>query len=130
MRCARSSPRMGSRCAATEVSSAGTALHGIHKVLCASRVRFVASVNGMAAIQFELLSTDSGARRGRLHTPHGTVDTPMFMPVGTQATVKGLTPEQLKSAGARILLANTYHLALRPGADIVAQMGGLHAFMS
>jgi queuine tRNA-ribosyltransferase len=81
------------------------------------------------AIRFELLSSDGPARRGRLHTPHGTVETPVFMPVGTQATVKGLTPAQLEEAGARILLGNTYHLALRPGADLVAELGGLHRFM-
>src|SRR5438445_4748251 len=80
-------------------------------------------------IHFELLSTDGHARYGRLTTPHGVVETPMFMPVGTQATVKGLTPAQLDEAGARIILGNTYHLALRPGADLVAEMGGLHHFM-
>src|SRR5436190_2636771 len=81
------------------------------------------------AITFELLATDGAARRGRLHTPHGVVETPVFMPVGTQATVKGLTPAQVEEAGARIILANTYHLALRPGADLIAEMGGLHRFM-
>jgi queuine tRNA-ribosyltransferase len=81
------------------------------------------------AIRFQVLQTDGAARRGRLETPHGTVETPLFMPVGTQATVKGLTPQQLKEAGAQVLLANTYHLALRPGNDVVAAMGGLHRFM-
>jgi queuine tRNA-ribosyltransferase len=81
------------------------------------------------AITFELLASDGAARRGRLHTPHGAVETPVFMPVGTQATVKGLTPAQLEEAGARIVLGNTYHLALRPGADVVAALGGLHRFM-
>jgi queuine tRNA-ribosyltransferase len=81
------------------------------------------------SIQFELLATDGAARRGRLHTLHGDVDTPAFMTVGTQGTVKGLTPDQLRSAGARIVLGNTYHLALRPGDDLVAELGGLHRFM-
>ncbi len=75
-------------------------------------------------------SANRAARAGRLETPHGPVDTPAFMPVGTRASVKGLTPEQLRDAGAQIILANTYHLALRPGADVVATMGGLHKFMS
>ena len=81
------------------------------------------------AIRFELLSTDGGARRGRLHTAHGVIETPVFMPVGTQATVKGLTPAQLEDAGAQILLGNTYHLTLRPGDQLIADMGGLHKFM-
>src|SRR5919202_2927831 len=81
------------------------------------------------AIRFEVLHADGAARLGRLRTPHGTVETPVFMPVGTQATVKGLTPQQLQEAGARILLGNTYHLALRPGDGLVAEMGGLHRFM-
>src|SRR5262249_21137410 len=81
------------------------------------------------AISFELLATDGRSRRGRLLTPHGPVETPIFMPVGTQATVKGLTPRQVADAGARIVLANTYHLALRPGSALVAEMGGLHSFM-
>src|SRR3954468_9503109 len=81
------------------------------------------------AIRFELLHTDGAARRGRLHTAHGVVDTPVFMPVGTQATVKGLTPQQLVEAGARIVLGNTYHLTLRPGDELIAEFGGLHRFM-
>jgi len=82
-------------------------------------------------VQFELLHVDraSGARRGRLTTPHGTVETPAFMPVGTQGTVKGLTVDQLRSTGAEMVLGNTYHLALRPGDEVVAQLGGLHRFM-
>lgn len=71
----------------------------------------------------------SAARLGRLETPHGAIDTPAFMPVGTQATVKGLMPDQLRAVGTEMLLANTYHLALRPGEETVAAMGGLHAFM-
>src|SRR3954454_4629519 len=82
------------------------------------------------SIRFELLHTDRAARRGRLHTPHGFVDTPVFMPVGTQATVKGLTPQQLEEAGARIILGNTYHLTLRPGDELIAELGGLHRFMA
>lgn len=80
-------------------------------------------------IRFDLLTTDGAARRGRLTLAHGVVETPIFMPVGTQATVKGLTPWQLEEAGAQILLGNTYHLALRPGDDLIAELGGLHRFM-
>ena len=72
----------------------------------------------------------SGARYGILHTPHGDVETPMFMPVGTLATVKGIAPEMLKEMGSQVILANTYHLWLRPGEDIVAKAGGLHKFMN
>jgi queuine tRNA-ribosyltransferase len=80
---------------------------------------------------FEVLKTDSaGARRGRMTTPHCTVETPFFLPVGTQATVKGLTQETLEELGAEILLANTYHLYLRPGHELVRKLGGLHRFMS
>jgi queuine tRNA-ribosyltransferase len=81
--------------------------------------------------RFEVLKTDpSGARLGRLTTPHGTIDTPAFMPVGTAATVKGLTQQTLEQMGVSILLANTYHLYLRPGHELIARMGGLHKFMS
>jgi queuine tRNA-ribosyltransferase len=80
---------------------------------------------------FEVLNTDpSGARRGRLTTPRGVIETPVFMPVGTAATVKGLTQEALEELGARIILANTYHLYLRPGHELIRRLGGLHAFMS
>ncbi|PYM84259.1 MAG: tRNA guanosine(34) transglycosylase Tgt, partial [Candidatus Rokuibacteriota bacterium] len=79
--------------------------------------------------RFELLATDGAARRGRLTTAHGMVDTPVFMPVGTQATVKALTPEDLQGAGAQVVLGNTYHLLLRPGPDVVRDLGGLHHFM-
>jgi queuine tRNA-ribosyltransferase len=81
------------------------------------------------AIRFDLLATDGAARRGCLHTLHGEVETPMFMPVGTQATVKGLTPDQLESVSVRIVLGNTYHLTLRPGDEVIAELGGLHRFM-
>ena len=70
-----------------------------------------------------------GARLGSLTTPHGTVDTPQFMPVGTQATVKALTPGDLRAAGVQMILANTYHLSLRPGHERIARLGGLHRFM-
>ena len=78
----------------------------------------------------EILNTDGRARRGRLTTGHGTVETPVFMPVGTTGTVKGVTPEQIRRAGSQMLLGNTYHLMLRPGADVVADLGGLHALMA
>ena len=71
-----------------------------------------------------------GARRGRLRTPHGTVETPAFMPVGTLGTVKSLTPADLREIGAQIVLANTYHLFLRPGPGLIAELGGLHRFMA
>lgn len=77
------------------------------------------------AFRFELLCTAGRARRGRLHTPHGVVDTPAFMPVGTLGPVKGVTPEQLAATGTQVQLANTYHLMLRPGAQVVANLGGL-----
>src|SRR5580693_2317658 len=74
---------------------------------------------------------DTGARAGLLHTPHGAIETPVFMPVGTQATVKGLSQRDLADGlGVQILLANTYHLYIRPGPDLIRQMGGLHRFMS
>ncbi len=80
---------------------------------------------------FEVLATDpSGARLGRLTTPHGVIETPAFMPVGTAATVKGQTQEDLEELGVQILLSNTYHLYLRPGHELIRQMGGLHKFMS
>jgi queuine tRNA-ribosyltransferase len=78
---------------------------------------------------FELLAQDGAARRGRLGTPHGAVETPAFMPVGTQGAVKSLTPADLEAVGAQIVLANTYHLFLRPGPAVVAALGGLHRFM-
>src|ERR1700681_104969 len=82
------------------------------------------------AFQFRLVPTDGAARHGEMATPHGPVATPAFMPVGTQATVKGLAPEIVRAAGANIVLANTYHLMLRPGAERIAELGGLHAFMN
>jgi len=82
------------------------------------------------SFHFSIFHTDGRARRGRLTTPHGTVETPFFMPVGTQATVKGLRNEALEELGAEIILGNTYHLYLRPGHELVRRMGGLHKFMS
>jgi queuine tRNA-ribosyltransferase len=79
---------------------------------------------------FELLASDGAARRGRVTTAHGSFETPAFMPVGTAGTVKGLTPEQVAATGAEIILGNTYHLMLRPGAERVARLGGLHRFMN
>lgn len=84
------------------------------------------------AVRYELIKTckQTGARLGKLHTPHGTIDTPVFMPVGTLATVKTMTPEELKEMNAQIILSNTYHLFLRPGHELVAEAGGLHSFMN
>lgn len=86
----------------------------------------------MTPIRYELIKTckQTGARLGILHTPHGSFETPIFMPVGTLATVKTLSPEELKEMGAGVILSNTYHLWLRPGHDIVKEAGGLHTFMN
>ena len=84
-------------------------------------------------IRYELLKKDkkTGARRGRIYTPHGIIETPVFMPVGTQATVKAMTPDELKEmVDARIILSNTYHLFLRPGDELIKEAGGLHKFMN
>lgn len=83
------------------------------------------------AVTYEMTHKDSrtGARTGVLHTPHGDIETPVFMPVGTQGTVKAMTPEQVEDTGACLILGNTYHLFLRPGADVVREAGGLHRFM-
>jgi queuine tRNA-ribosyltransferase len=83
-------------------------------------------------LRFEIVAEDkaTGARAGLLHTPHGVVETPVFMPVGTAGTVKGMTHAQLEELGVQILLANTYHLYLRPGHEIIRQMGGLHRFIA
>jgi queuine tRNA-ribosyltransferase len=80
------------------------------------------------SLSFQVFATNGRARRGRLTTPHGTVETPAFMPVGTLGAVKGVTPQELSAAGASIMLSNLYHLALRPGVDTVERLGGLHAF--
>ena len=86
----------------------------------------------MSAIWYELkhVCARTGARYGILHTPHGDVETPMFMPVGTLATVKGISPEELHAMNSQVILSNTYHLWLRPGEEIVAKAGGLHKFMN
>ncbi len=85
----------------------------------------------MKAFSFEIVAEDAqtAGRAGILHTPHGDVPTPVFMPVGTQATVKTVSPDELSAAGAALILGNTYHLYLRPGGDVVAALGGLHRFM-
>ena len=86
----------------------------------------------MEKFYFEVIKQDekSGARAGILHTPHGDIETPVYMPVGTQATVKGVYPRDLDEAGAQIILANTYHLYMRPGDEIVKKAGGVHKFMN
>ncbi|MCA8956828.1 MAG: tRNA-guanine transglycosylase, partial [Planctomycetes bacterium] len=80
-------------------------------------------------MHFELFGVHNGVRRGRFHTPHGTFETPCFAPVGTYATVKGLTPAQLTDTGSELILANSYHLQVRPGQQVVRGQGGLHRFM-
>src|SRR5690554_589654 len=82
------------------------------------------------AFSFRLIAQDGAARRGEIVTPRGTVRTPAFMPVGTAATVKAMLPEHVRAAGSDILLGNTYHLMLRPGAERIARLGGLHRFMN
>jgi queuine tRNA-ribosyltransferase len=82
------------------------------------------------SFSFRLMATDGAARRGEIVTPHGKVQTPAFMPVGTQGTVKGLMPDDVRATGAEIVLGNTYHLMLRPGAERIAALGGLHKFMN
>ena len=86
----------------------------------------------MSNFSFEVIKQDptTGARAGVLHTPHGDIETPIYMPVGTQATVKGILPRDLKEVGAQIILSNTYHLFMRPGDEIVKKAGGLHKFMN
>jgi queuine tRNA-ribosyltransferase len=84
----------------------------------------------VSTFNFQLIRQDGAARLGSLTTPHGTIATPIFMPVGTQATVKAMTPDELKAVGAQIILGNTYHLYLRPGHDALARRGGLHRFMA
>lgn len=85
--------------------------------------------NGGADLAFAVSAGDGAARRGRLRTAHGVIDTPAFMPVGTAATVKAMTVEMVQATGAQIILGNTYHLMLRPGAERIARLGGLHRFM-
>src|SRR5215204_6633054 len=92
----------------------------------------MSSLVSASPMSFELFSSTAGttARRGRVVTRHGVVETPAFMPVGTQATVKTLHPDEVRATGAQILLGNTYHLMLRPGVEIVEAAGGLHRFMA
>jgi queuine tRNA-ribosyltransferase len=87
-------------------------------------------MDSMTDFRFELFATDGAARLGRVYTAHGPMDTPAFMPVGTAATVKAMTPESVASTGAQTILGNTYHLMLRPGAERVGRLGGLHEFMN
>ncbi len=84
----------------------------------------------MSALRLEILASDGMARSGVLHLPRGQVETPAFMPVGTAATVKAMLPESVAETGARIVLGNTYHLMLRPGAERISRLGGLHKFMN
>jgi queuine tRNA-ribosyltransferase len=90
------------------------------------------SVRVAGVVRFELLHVDAktGARRGRLHTPHGIIETPIFMPVGTAGSVKAIAPDDLRTLGAEIILGNTYHLMLRPGEQLIKRLGGLHRFIS
>ncbi len=94
------------------------------------RAGCLASCQTTRVIRFHLIAQEGAARRGRLETPHGVVETPAFMPVGTAAAVKTLAPRDLEELGSRIVLANTYHLYLRPGHELVRRLGGLHRFMS
>src|SRR6266850_179837 len=90
----------------------------------------MSSIMPVTQFEFQIHATCGHARAGTLTLPHGTVETPVFMPVGTQGTVRALSPTDLKSVGASIVLANTYHLHVRPGEDVVAKLGGLHRFMA
>ncbi len=92
--------------------------------------RLVLASNHLSGLQFDIIKTDGRARRGTLMTAHGIVDTPAFMPVGTAATVKAMTPEAVRKTGAQIILGNTYHLMLRPTAERIKHFGGLHKFMN
>jgi queuine tRNA-ribosyltransferase len=84
----------------------------------------------LSSFRFELLGQKGKLRRGRYHTPHGSFETPCFAPVGTYATLRGLTPEQVKATGSELILANSYHLHVRPGAERIEKLGGLHKFMN
>ena len=89
----------------------------------------VLGIHTMVSFELNRTCNSTAARAGRLSTPHGDIETPIFMPVGTQATVKAVTPEELTALGAQIILGNTYHLYLRPGVEVVRRFGGLHGFM-
>ena len=82
--------------------------------------------NEFFSFELQKVDEETGARAGILHTPHGDIETPVYMPVGTQATVKGVFPRDLETAGSQIILSNTYHLYMRPGDEIVKKAGGLH----
>ena len=84
----------------------------------------------MTDFSYDLITTDGAARRGRVKTAHGSIETPAFMPVGTAATVKAMFPWSVEETGAEIILGNTYHLMLRPGAERIDRLGGLHKFMN
>src|ERR1700683_4609786 len=99
----------------------GRARHG--------RYRVRPSHDQMPGLRFDITARDGAARRGRLHLAHGVVDTPAFMPVGTRGAVKGVTADDLDRLGVSLMLANAYHLHLRPGDDLIARAGGLHAFI-
>src|SRR5688572_7235420 len=102
---------------------------GQHLAALSAPFELVESVIRMA-LGFTIEARRAGGRAGRLHTPHGSVETPVFMPVGTVATVKSVPQETLEELGVEILLGNTYHLYLRPGTDLLRSLGGLHRFMS
>ena len=96
-----------------------------------SFIFFIPFIPVSSVSPFTLLKTDtsSSARAGILHTRRGEIETPVFMPVGTQATVKAVTPDELRALGAKIILGNTYHLHVRPGEEVIRELGGLHSFM-
>src|SRR5436305_8505769 len=102
-------------------------LMAMHACCFGDRTRNLPLMSG--AFSFRIIASDGAARCGEISTAHGNVPTPAFMPVGTQATVKGLKPDDVRATGADIVLANTYHLMLRPGAERIASLGGLHRFM-
>ena len=108
----------------TTTSKFTTEVHCVHQELWASK-------KDPAWFTYDIVAEDptTHARAGVFHTPHGDIPTPIFMPVGTKATVKGLLPDTVKSLGTKILLANTYHLSQRPGDELIAELGGLHSFM-
>src|ERR1700730_5600281 len=112
-------------------SSLGSGVFGFSQKLPGRRYRSRPCYTGEVNFSFEIAKTDAtGARRGKLTTPHGSIATPFFMPVGTAATVKGLTQGALEDLGAEIILANTYHLYLRPGHELIRRLGGLHRFIA
>ncbi len=106
-------------------------MHSVYSQLSALCTLRSVATDIVMSFSFEVIhkSKETGARLGKMHTAHGSVDTPSFIPVGTQATVKSLTPEELCGLGVQIILANTYHLFLRPGHDVISKLGGLHKFM-